>query len=89
MGFHHPLKQNGVKGLLKKHGVDIFWVLECKLNNEKLQRTMGSKFVGGSQCNNFHVHEWVTFSFYGTPQPWRSLLWRFSHKLFISFSLAR
>lgn len=50
-GFNHPLKQNGVKEMLKKYCVDIFGVLECKLDDVKLQRIMDTKFVEWSQCN--------------------------------------
>lgn len=43
-GFHHLLKQNGVRELIKPHDVDIFGVLECKLDDGKLERIMKNKF---------------------------------------------
>ena len=55
-GLNMPLKQNGVAHLLKQHSIDVMGVLETKLNQNKLQRIMRTKFGGWMHINNFHLH---------------------------------
>lgn len=55
-GFHLPLKHKGVSSLLRKQKIDIFGLLETKLNSSKVQHIMRTNFPGWSQVNNFHSH---------------------------------
>lgn len=55
-GFNKPLKQNEVKTLIQKHTIDICGLLETKLNANRLDFVMRSKFAEFNQVNNFHLH---------------------------------
>lgn len=56
-GLNIPLKQSIKVTFMKDNNVDIMGVLECKLNETRLDSLMRSKLVGMKQCNNFGLHD--------------------------------
>lgn len=56
-GFSLPLKHNGVRHLIKEHGIDVLAILESKINMSNLAWIMRVKFPGWMQVNNFDLHD--------------------------------
>lgn len=56
-GLNHPLKQNEVQKLLCKYDVDICGLMECKVEEARVEDIMRLKFHGWKQCNNFALHQ--------------------------------
>ncbi|XP_057953951.1 uncharacterized protein LOC131148242 [Malania oleifera] len=56
-GLNMPLKQNGVKDLIRKNNLDLMGILETKLSMESLEKMMNKVFLSWNQVNNFDLHE--------------------------------
>ncbi|KAL8463730.1 hypothetical protein ACS0TY_034404 [Phlomoides rotata] len=52
-GFHRPEKQDEIICLARMHQVDVFCILETKLDVKALERILRNKFQGWSFAHNF------------------------------------
>lgn len=55
-GFNSQSTQKEVSKLLKKFHMDIFGIIECKMEENKVDALMGLKFPTWKHCNNFATY---------------------------------
>lgn len=55
--FNSPLSQKEVSKVLKKYSIDIFGVIESKMEENKVDALMRLKFPSWRQCNNFATYQ--------------------------------
>lgn len=56
-GFNNIETQKEVSKLLKKHSMDIFGIIECKMGENRVDALMSLMFPSWRHCNNFATYQ--------------------------------